>query len=62
MASLKVAQDLDAWADPKVVPPEGSAIHTIGVLESRTGGSTFGIFPGGLGCGTKLTTALNHRC
>ena len=30
----------------KVDPPQGSVIYTIGVLESRIGGSTFWILPG----------------
>ena len=31
---------------PKVDPHEGSSIYTIGVFQSRTGGSTFWILPG----------------
>ena len=41
----------------KVHPPEGSMISTIGVLESRIGGSTFRILPGS-GKVTELTRRL----
>ena len=30
----------------QVDPPSGSAIYTVGVLESRVGGSTFWVLPG----------------
>ena len=61
----------DPWIQPhsqtpgriqKRDPPQGSAIYTIGVLDSRIGGSTFWILRGlGSGSSTSIMTRLKAR-
>ena len=66
-AGLKQPPDMNPTPTPgrmhQVDPPQGSVIYTIGIWESRIGGSTFSILPGvGVHVWHNMAISKNWGC